>query len=143
MADETQKESQKRTSEQLDAVLAQLSTDQVRFVVARQECSTDTEAAKAIGIKRYTVYHWPDIVREAVRLMAQDGLTTALHVRRRNLAKAMLVKTEGLDSDDERIRQGVATEIVEWEMGKATQKQEVSGSVEHSITVGGIDLGGI
>jgi len=121
----------KSISEELAAVLAQLSTDQIRFVVARQECATDKEAAEAIGVKPDTVYHWPDTVREAVRLMAGDGIAVAIEVRRRNLPKAMLTKAAGLDSDDERIRQSVATEIIEWELGRATQREEA----EHRIVV--------
>lgn len=119
----------------LGALLAQLTTDQIRFVVARQECSTDTDAAKAVGLSRSTVAHWPDVVQDAVRLMALDGAATASHVRRRNLAKAMLVKVRGLDSVDERIRQSVATEIIEWEMGKATQRQELTGADGGAIVV--------
>lgn len=109
------------TSEQLEAVLAQLSTDQIRFIVSRLEFGTDKEAAEAIDLKPNTVYHWPLIVKEAVRLLAEDGLVVARHVRRRHLAKAMLIKAGGLDSDNEMVRQKAATEIVEWEMGKATQ----------------------
>lgn len=77
------------------------------------------------------VYRWPDAVKRAVKLMAGDGLVTALHLRRRVLAKAMLVKVRGLDTDDERLRQQTATEIIEWELGKATQpnKNEESGEL--------------
>lgn len=77
------------------------------------------------------VYRWPDTVKRAVRLMAGDGVVTALHLRRRALAKAMLVKVRGLDTDDERLRQQTATEIIEWELGKATQtnKNEDTGDL--------------
>lgn len=122
-----QESPKKSISEQLQAILIRLSTDQIRFVVARQEYLTIREAAEAIGIKPDTVYHWPDEVKEAVRLMAADGLVVAQHIRRRSLAKAMQVKVTGLNSDDERVRQGVATEVIEWEMGKATQRQEIAG----------------
>ena len=124
----TQQNAEKSISDQLTDVLANLTTDQIRFVVARQQYSTDKEAAKAIGIRPDTVYHWPDDVKRAVELMAYDGVITALEIRRRNLAKAMLVKAAGLDSNDERLRQGVATEFIEWELGKATQKSEVTGA---------------
>jgi len=117
----------KSTSDELDAVLAQLTTEQVRFVVARQEYATDKDAAEAIEISPSTVYKWPAIVKDAVRLMAMDGLVTARHIRRRNLAKAMLVKVRGLDSNDEAIRQRVASEVIEWELGKAKQTTEHSG----------------
>jgi len=115
------------TSEALEQTLGELTTDQIRFAVARQECATDKEAAEAVGISVRTVYNWPDVVKEAVRLMAFDGLVVAAHVRRRNLAKAMQVKVAGLDDEDAGLRQRVATEIIDWEMGKPTQHQEVSG----------------
>jgi hypothetical protein len=121
-----QEGTKKSTSEQLTAVLEQLSPEQVRFVIARQDCTTDKEAAESIGVKPNTVYKWPDVVGEAVKLMALDGLVMAKHIRKRNLAKAMQVKVDGLDSGDERLKQGVATEIIEWEMGKAEQPLNVT-----------------
>ena len=124
---ESQSNQEKSTSDALEAVLAELTLDQISFVVARQQTATDKEAAEDIDIKPNTVYGWPPIVKEAVRLMAMDGLVTARHIRRRNLAKAMLVKVKGLDSDDETIRQRVSTEVIEWELGKAKQTTEHSG----------------
>lgn len=142
MTEETgQQKEENYTSERLEQVLAQLTTDQIRFVVARQECSTDKEAADAVGISAQTVYRWPDIVKEAARLMALDGVVAARHILRKSLAKAMLVKVAGLDLDDERIRQAVSTEIIEWEMGKAKQTTEHTGEVGQVIRViGGVDL---
>lgn len=111
---------------ELDAILAQLSYDQIRFLIARAESASDTEACRAVHIPRGTMTHWPaeqrELLKQALLLMAQDGIVTALHIRRRNLAKAMAVKVAGLDSADEKIRQSVSTEVIEWEMGKATQK---------------------
>jgi len=103
----------------------------IRFVVARHEYPTDKEAAEAIGINPNTVYQWKSRynkpIDEAIRLMALDGIVVAKELRRRNLAKAMAVKVAGLDIGDDSLRQRVATEIIEWEMGKATQRQEVTG----------------
>jgi hypothetical protein len=123
--------------DELDAILAQLTTDQLRFVVARQECATDRDAARMIKMSESTVYRWPDIVKRAVDLMAHDGIKTALHIRRKSVAKAMLVKVKGLDSGDERVRQSAATEIIEWEMGKAEQPVSSSGTL--ILAIGGID----
>lgn len=122
-------------SEQLEAILARLSTDQIRYVVARQEFATDKEAAEEVGISPRTVYSWGNDVREAVRMMAVDGMVTAQHIRRRNLAKAMLIKVKGLDSDDDVLRQKVATEIIEWEMGKAKQTNALEGDVNGKLLV--------
>ena len=131
MSDSGQLETENSTSGQLGAVLRQLTTDQIRFVVARQEYGTDKEAALAARLKPNTVYQWKSRdnapIDEAVRLMAMDGIIAASELRRRNLAKAMSVKVAGLDEKNAKLRQDVATEIIEWEMGKATQKSEVSG----------------
>lgn len=127
MADQLNEENQ---SSDLALVLEKLTPDQIRFVVARLDYDTDKEAAESLGIPANRVYQWKSRkipIDDAVRLMTLDGLITALHVRKRNLAKAMLIKVSGLESDDERLRQSVATEIIEWETGKATQRQEHSG----------------
>lgn len=123
----------KSSSDQLRQVLDKLSTDQIRFIVARQEFSTDKETAKQIGIKPDTVSQWKYKgvpINEAVRLMAMGGLVVAQEMRRRSLAKAMLVKVEGLDENDTRVRQNVATEIIEWEMGKAKQGLDLTSKGE-------------
>jgi len=118
-------------------MLARLSIDQVRFVVARSEVSTDKEAAQNIRVSPESVKRWKREgapIDETLRLLAHDGVVTALHLRKRNLAKAMAVKVAGLDDPDSKVRQGVATEVIEWELGSAVQKQE------HTVKVVGFDL---
>lgn len=126
MIEEAHKKAGNYTSEQLQAVLDQLSADQIRYVVARQHFSTDREAAEEIGISAQTVYRWPDVVKEAVRMMALDGVVMASHVLHKALAKAALVKVAGLDSANERVRQGVATEVLDRGLGKAAESVEVT-----------------
>ena len=127
-------------SDELKELLPQLSIEQIQFVVARQIYITDKEAAKSCGLKPDTVYHWPPTVQQAVRLMSRDGVTTALHIRRRALCKAMLVKVGALDHPKPEIAQAAATEIIEWELGKATQTQKVEGTVtrKHEFTDGAL-----
>ena len=115
------------TTEQLGAILDQLTTDQVRFVVARMEYAQDQQAAKAIGVSPASVKRWKYEgvpIDDAVRLMAVDGVVTARHILRRNVAKAAAVKAKGLDSTDERVRQSSASEILDRELGGAVQKTE-------------------
>jgi hypothetical protein len=118
----------------LTEILNRLTKDQLRFIVALQEYPSKEDAAKAIKIKPSTAYGWPDYVDEAARLMALDTVQAALELRKRNLVKAMGVKAAGLDSKDERIRQNVATEIIEWETGKAQSKTDIT-SGGHALTV--------
>jgi hypothetical protein len=105
----------------LTEILSHLTKNQLRFLVALQEYPNKDEAAKALRLSPATIYNWPPEVNEAAELMAQDVVMAALELRKRNLIKAMGVKAAGLDSKDEKIRQGVATEIIEWEIGKAAQ----------------------
>ena len=105
---------------QLADMLQQLTGSQLRWLVARLDADTDKEAAAIVGVRPETVSRWPPIVKEALALIHQDGLLTALELRKRALARAMQVKVDGLNTRDKRLQQTVATEIIEWELGKAT-----------------------
>ena len=139
MSGTIQNNPEKSTSDALEEILAQLTPNQIRFVVARQDTTTDKEAAELVGIKPDTVSHWKSRdgapICAAVQLSALDSETTARHIRKRNLAKAMSVKVAGLDSDDERTRQSASTEIIEWEMGRAQQGIKHSGTGEDGEVV--------
>jgi hypothetical protein len=145
MTGKSQESQTKSISEQLSEVLRTLSPNQVRFVVARQDYLSDKEAAEAVGLKPDTVYRWNGNVKRAVQLFAEDIMSGAAAIRRKNLAKAMMVKAAGLDSNDESIRQKAATELIEWEMGKAQQRvqSEVSGvdgaPITHRLIIERVD----
>jgi hypothetical protein len=119
----------------LSDILPQLTHNQLRYVSVRNEYSSDKEAAEALGLSPQTVWHWPDHVNEAVKLMAKDGIHVAREVLRRNTSKAAAVKVAGLDSDDEKIRQDAASEILDRQLGKPTQSQDhkFSGSFEVNV----------
>ena len=129
MDDQIQTSQEKSISEQLSEVLDSLTPDQLRFVVAMQEFKTKQDAAKAIGLKPDTVYHWNGNIDRAVILFKREALETARAIALNNLIKAMMVKVNGLDSNDEAIRQKVATEIIEMGLGKVMQQVDVGGTV--------------
>jgi hypothetical protein len=79
------------------------------------------DAAGAIGVRPATVYNWPKYVDQAVAKAREDMHEAALTVRKNALLKAMRVKTALLDHKDGRIRDKAATDILEWELGKAAQ----------------------
>ena len=109
-------------------MLGELEFDQLRFLVQRLEVSTDKEAAERIGYDPKTVSKWKGRgypIDEALRLLASDGVIVAAEILRRKAGKAAATKTAGLDSDDEDMRQAVASEILDRVLGKATQKQEM------------------
>jgi hypothetical protein len=133
----TDRQRRQRDVERFRSILQQLSMLQLRFIVARLESKTDIEACKTIMISPNTAKAWPNKaeVDEAVNLLRYDGMATALEIRRRSLAKAMAVKAAGLDSKNESVRQKTATELIEWCLGKATQRTEVAGPGGGAISV--------
>jgi len=137
MMDEV-KEKQETPSFKLERMLDALTFNQLRFLTERQYCGSDKEAAEAIGLKADTIYQWKHKgvpIDETLKLIEFDGLITARNIRRRSLVKAMMTKVAGLDSNDDPVRQKVATEIIEWEMGKATNRTEVGGPDGEPIQV--------
>ena len=78
------------------------------------------ESTFKIGIKEYQ--GWPPLVLEAIEFGAEvirhDAQAIALQVLSESVAKAALIKAQGLDSADEEIRQAVATEILQMRFGK-------------------------
>lgn len=114
---------------ELDAMLPTLTLLQLRFLVARMEMVSDVAACKAIKLSSSTMRKWPMAekwrIRRALDLMAQDGVSLALHMRKRAVAKAMAVKTALLDSNDERVRSAAATDIIEGELGRPRQTADV------------------
>lgn len=114
-----------------------LTDSQWRFITAMIENPQFSKAdgARHVGLKPNTVYTWGDHVDEALELARGDIQQAALQARKAVLLKAIRVKSRGLDSKDERVRQSVATEIIEWELGKPTQRSEHSGPDGGALTV--------
>lgn len=121
-------------SEKLQEVLNTLSPNQVRFVIAMQEFKSKKDAAASLGIPYPTVLGYPKEVDTAIRLLNEDRVSFALLMRRQALVKAMQVKLSGLDSNDEKIRQAVSTEILENELGKALERTEISGNLSVKLS---------
>jgi hypothetical protein len=115
---------------ELDAILAVLTHAQLRYVTARLQTDDKTAAATAVGLKADTCYRWPAYVERAVILIQREQITTARHILEHTLVKAMMVKIAGLDSAKEATRQAVATEIIEWNLGRPRQQTDLAVRVD-------------
>jgi hypothetical protein len=104
---------------QLQEALGRLSHDQMRYVLARLRTSSKKAAAADVGIPYDTVCHWPAYVDEAVDLLLLDTIAAAKALMVQGVAQAMAVKLAGLESLSEKVRQGVSTELIEWNLGRA------------------------
>jgi len=132
VADNVPAQTEPRTENDLIDLLRQLSSSQLRFVSKRVWTDTDADAARELGISPSTVKNWKQDgapLDETVRLMKHDGVIMAAEMLRRSLADAVEVKIGGLLDRSSSIRQAAATEIIDRNMGKAVQRQEIEGQV--------------
>ena len=118
---------EKSISEDFSSIWSALSYNQRRYAVAMLECATKAEAASLVGLEADTVYRWPDEVDRAVVLLQSQAAGTAVDMLASAVSKAVMVKIAGLDSDDEKISQASATEIIDRVIGRATQHSEITG----------------
>ena len=118
-------ENEQSDTERLRDILPELNPNQLRYLSIRHYCSSDKEAAKRLGISEQTIYKWDRIVKEALVLMIREAVLLAHETLKASLPNAAFVKVEGLQSEDERLRQSVATEILDRGLGKATQRTEI------------------
>ena len=113
-----------------EAMLEGLTPLQLDWVARRIDSRSDREASRLLGIDKDTPGRWKadgvpldDIIAAA----KQDGVILVSRRIRADLNWAYDVKRSGLHSKSEQVRQGAATEILDRGLGKATQRQEVSG----------------
>ena len=104
------------------------------------ESKTKREAAESIGIKPDTAYHWNGVVDETVALARSDLQAAAIGIIHAANSKAAAVKVAGLNSDNERVRQDSASEILDRNMGKPTQRQELTGVAGAPVSIEVVEI---
>ena len=123
-----------------------LTDSQWRFVTAMVENPSwnKKQGAEHIGLNPRTVYAWGDYVDVAIEFARKDIHQAAVERRKQAILKAIAVKVALLDSEDENIRSKAATEIIEWELGKATQRTENTGAngsaLEYVVRFEGLNI---
>ena len=122
-------------SQQFSQLWEKLTPTQKRFAVAMMEHPTKKDACEAIGIAPSTAYNWNGEVDAAVDFMRNQTAVATLGIIQANATKAAMVKAKGLDSKDEKIAQAVATEILDRNLGRPTQRTEHTGADGGSIPI--------
>lgn len=134
-----QEKQEKSISEITDVVFAdmwsKLNHNQRRYAIAMLESPTKKEAAELVGIEPNTAYKWGDDVNRVVDFMRANIEVSAMGIILNVASKAAAVKSSGLDSDNEGIRQGVASEILDRVMGKPKQRSELTGADGGELTL--------
>ena len=121
---------------ELDHALPLLSADQLRYIEARTRLNTDAAVGREWGTKN--IHQWkhsrdPKLLQQVLDWLQAERTAAAEEILHRHLMKAANVKTGGLDSVDERLRQSAATEILDRAMGKPMQRVEQKTQSEQLI----------
>ena len=123
-------------------LLAELDSREIDFVFARSETASDNAALEKSGLS----WGWlrnrdSDKLGDIARKIRIDENFKARRIIKEALQEAAKVKVKGLKSRDERIKQACSTEILDRELGKPTQRTEVTGQGggEITVTIRGLD----
>ena len=112
---------------------------QLDYVLARAEVSTDKAGYLDAGIHKTTFYDWSKETREYLNGLARElKLETALKAKlvlRAATKEAAEVKVSGLKDPNKRIKQSVATEILDRMLGKPVQKIDSKHEVVKPVVV--------
>lgn len=113
---------------QINAIFAGLDTREIDYVKARANAKSDREACSMAGVSRGWLRSKDagDLRGRAIAFKA-DVTYRAQEILDSAVEEAAQVKKSGLKARDERIKQAVATEILDRKFGKPTQRQEVTG----------------
>ena len=112
---------------EFDRICHQLTPTQMRYVSWRPYVDHDYEAAALAKTTPDAVKGWKQRgvpIDRAVQLMSKDGLIMSAEILRRALPRAAEVKVAGLESEDEKLAQDVATEIIERHHGKPEERRQ-------------------
>lgn len=113
--------------------LKRLDRGRFDYVIARSEGLSVEGALKRIGRSKGWFYGLGEEERKRLDDMANELhyeiAISAMMLLSENVLEAVRVKVKGLRSGNERIRQQVATEIIDRVLGKAGENVNVSGNV--------------
>ena len=113
-----------------------LDERETAYVLARSDAFSNNEALRVCGFSKGWLNN-----RDAEKLNARaeslrkDKAIRASMILADAVEEAARVKAAGLKSRDERVKQAVATEIIERELGKVPQKAELTGKDGEAIEV--------
>lgn len=115
----------------LRTLLDQLVDNRLDYVMARSKCNSVSEALRQSGISRAAYYSWSKdeqaYLEDVAQRVKRETATRALMVLQDAAEQAAKVKVAGLTNRDERIKQNVATEILDRTIGKAANPIELTG----------------
>lgn len=107
-----------------------LSDSERRYILARVDTRSNAQALRDCGLSQsWLTKTGVDRLNAIADKLKNDISGRALILLEGALPEAVMVLIDGLNSDDERIKQSAAKDILDRVMGRATQKTEVTGAM--------------
>lgn len=120
----------------LDKVFESLDERETAYVLARSESVSNSEALRKCAFSQgWLSKRDIDDLNARADTLRKDKAIRASMLLSEAVEEAARVKVAGLKSRDDRIKQAVATEIIDRELGKVPQKTEVTGTEGGAIEV--------
>ena len=105
-----------------------LDERETAYVLARSDAFSNNQALKVCGFSIGWLRNKDiDDLNSRAESLRKDKAIRAAMILSEAVEEAAKVKIAGLKVRDERIKQAVATEIIDRELGKVPQRQEVTG----------------
>jgi hypothetical protein len=106
-----------------------LDERETAYVLARSDAFSNNQALKVCGFSIGWLRNKDiDDLNSRAESLRKDKAMRAAMILSEAVEEAARIKVAGLKVRDERIKQAVATEIIERELGKIPQKSEVTGA---------------
>ena len=114
----------------LDKVFESLDERETAYVLARSECVSNSEALRKCGFSQgWLSKRDIEDLNSRADSLRKDKAIRASMLLADAVEEAARVKVAGLKSRDDRVKQAVATEIIDRELGKVLQRTELTGEV--------------
>ena len=114
----------------LDKVFERLDERETAYVLARSECVSNSEALRKCGFSQgWLSKRDIEDLNSRADSLRKDKAIRASMLLADAVEEAARVKVAGLKSRDDRVKQAVATEIIDRELGKVLQRTELTGEV--------------
>jgi len=115
----------------LKTILDQLEDNRLDYVLARSKTKSDADGIRNSGVGKTTFYGWDKEERDKLNELAQklkrETAIRALMLLQDAVEEAATVKIQGMKSRNEHIKQNAASEILDRQLGKPTQRTEHTG----------------
>jgi len=126
---------------ELKTALNELKTDRAQFdyVMERSSNPSIENSLKQVGRSKGWFYGLPKERQELLETLANElhfqAKLKAQSILEQAIEKAAEVKVSGLVSRNENIKQSSASEILDRNLGKATQKTEIAGTDGNALKI--------